>query len=264
MPQLTETELLQRCRDFELDREADAAERVEELGEGLRAVLNPTIPLVWDANYLLLEEPGPRAEEVAARADETLGELGMTHRTVKTRRPGLADELEPGFLAQGWAVDRTVNMVLRREPDRPATGEVEQVRREVAQPLRLALMEEHPWTTPAAAPQLIELDRRIAEVRSDRSFAAFEGGRVASACRLYQGDGVGQVEHVETLPEFRNRGLARAVIQAAIEASRADGDELIFITADATDWPRQLYGRIGFDDVGVSLAMRRRPAQPAP
>ncbi len=263
MPQLTETELLQRCRDFELEREIDAAERVEDLGDGVRAVLNPTIPLVWDANYLLLEEPGPPAEQISVLADEVLGELGMTHRTVKTRRPALADELEADFVGLDWDVDRTVNMVLRREPDRPPSAQAEQVRREVAQPLRLALMEEHPWTTPAAAPQLIELDRRIAEVRSDRSFAAFEGGRVASACRLYQGDGVGQVEHVETLPEFRNRGLARAVVAAAIEASRIDGDELIFITADATDWPQQLYRRIGFDEVGVSLALRRRPTMPA-
>jgi GNAT superfamily N-acetyltransferase len=259
MQQLTETDVLQRCRDFELRREIESAEHTEDLGEGLSTVLSPTIPLVWDANYLLLEEPGLEAAQLAARADAIFGGLGMAHRTVKTRRPALADELSDDFVELGWDPDRTVNMVLRREPDRPAGGEVEQVRREVTQPLRRTLMQEYPWTTPDAAPQLIELDRRMAEVVGDRSFAAFVDGRVASACRLYQAGGVGQVEHVETLPEYRNRGLARAVVTAAIEAAQADGDELIFLTADAGDWPRRLYARIGFDEVGVSVAFRRRP-----
>jgi ribosomal protein S18 acetylase RimI-like enzyme len=251
--------LLQRCRDFELGREAAAAQRVEDIGDGITAVLSPDIPLVWDANYLLVEEPGASAAQIAAHAEVALGGLGMKHRNVRTRDPALADQLQADFQALGWDLDRTMNMVLRRDPDRPGSVDVEQVAPQVVEELRLALMEGHPWTTPEAAPQILELDRRVAEVCGDRSFAVRQNGKVASCCRLYQLNGVGQVEHVETLPELRNRGLARAVVLAATQTSRDDGDQLTFITADATDWPQELYRRLGFDAVGVSLAFRRKP-----
>ena len=259
MAQTTDVELLQRCHDFELELSLAAAERVEDSGDGTTAVLSPGTPLVWDANFLLVEDRGLAAAEIAARADEVLGGLGMRHRFVVTRQPALADELEAEFEKLGWDLDRTLVMALRREADRPRSVEVEQVTAEVAEPLRLALMADHPWTTPEVAPQLIEFDRRMASVFRDRWFAARRDGEPASACRLYQHDGVGQVEDVETLSHARNQGLARAVVLAAAQISRDDGDELTFITADATDWPLQLYERLGFDPVGVTLGFRLKP-----
>jgi len=258
MAQTTDVALLQRCHDFELELSLAVAERVEDLGDGITAVLSPGIPLVWDANFLLVEEGLPAAE-IAVRADDVLGGLGMKHRFVVTRQPALADELEGEFEQLGWDVDRTLVMGLRREADRPGSVEVEQVTAEVAEPLRLALMQAHPWTTAEAAPQLLEFDRRLGRVFRDRWFAARHDGEPASACRLYQHDGVGQVEDVETLPDARNQGLARAVVLAAAQISREDGDELTFITADATDWPLQLYERLGFDPVGITLGFRIKP-----
>jgi len=259
MAQTTDVELLQRCHHFELELSLAVAERVEDLGEGTTAVLSPGIPLVWDANYLLVEEQGMAAAEIAARADEVLGGLGMKHRYVVTRQPTLADELEPEFEQLGWDVDRTLVMALRHEADRPGSVEVEQVALEAAEPLRLALREDHPWTTREANPQLLEYDRRMANVYQDRWFVARHDGEVASGCRLYQHDGIGQVEDVETLPHARNQGLARAVVLAAAQASREDGDEPTFITADATDWPLKLYERLGFDAVGISVGFRLKP-----
>jgi GNAT superfamily N-acetyltransferase len=259
MAQTTDVELLQRCHDFELELGLAAAERVEDLGDGITAVLSPGIPLVWDANYLLVEKGGRAAAQIAERADELLGGLGMKHRCVVTRQPALADELEPEFEQLGWDVDRTLVMALRREADRPGSVEVEQVAPKVAEPLRIALRQDHPWTTPEVNPQLLEYDRRLADVYRDRWFAVRLDGDVASACRLYQHNGIGQVEDVVTLPHARNRGLARAVVLAAIDASRTDGDELIFITADATDWPLQLYERLGFDAIGISLGFQIKP-----
>lgn len=259
MAQTTDVELLQRCHDFELELGLAAAERVEDLGEGIAAVLCPGIPLVWDANYLLVEQEGVEAAEIAAGADQVLGGLGMKHRYVVTRQPALADELEPQFEQLGWDVDRTLVMALRREADRPGSVEVEQVALEDAEPLALALREDHPWTTPEVNPQLLEYDRRMARVYRDRWFVARHDGEPASGCRLYQHDGIGQVEDVATLPHARNQGLARAVVLAAAQVSRGDGDELTFITADATDWPLQLYERLGFDAVGISLGFRLKP-----
>ena len=65
-------------------------------------------------------------------------------------------------------------------------------------------------------------------------------------------DGIGQVEDVGTLPAARERGLGRAVTLAAARASAADGNELTYLGALADDWPRLMYAKLGFDEVGES------------
>jgi hypothetical protein len=39
------------------------------------------------------------------------------------------------------------------------------------------------------------------------------------------------------------------VLRAAAEA-RSSGADLVFLVADADDWPKELYGRLGFDTIG--------------
>jgi ribosomal protein S18 acetylase RimI-like enzyme len=67
---------------------------------------------------------------------------------------------------------------------------------------------------------------------------------------LYLRGGDAQVEDVGTLPEHRGRGYASAVVLAAVEEARRAGAELIFLFADAEDWPKELYRRLGFDELG--------------
>ena len=74
-----------------------------------------------------------------------------------------------------------------------------------------------------------------------------------------KGRALGQVEDVATLREARQRGLARAVVSAAIAASREAGHEHTFIAADADDWPQLLYTRLGFEPVGRLAWFRKKP-----
>lgn len=55
--------------------------------------------------------------------------------------------------------------------------------------------------------------------------------------------------------------MARAAIDAAIEASRAAGHELTFVIADTDDWPRHLYEKLGFEPVGEISAFRLNPSR---
>jgi ribosomal protein S18 acetylase RimI-like enzyme len=73
---------------------------------------------------------------------------------------------------------------------------------------------------------------------------------VVSYSDLYQDGADAQIEDVGTLPERRDRGYASAVVLAAIEAARRDGAEFVCLVADAKDWPKELYRRLGFDTVG--------------
>ncbi|HUI37242.1 MAG TPA: GNAT family N-acetyltransferase, partial [Gaiellaceae bacterium] len=92
--------------------------------------------------------------------------------------------------------------------------------------------------------------RVIGERVRARFFGAVVDGEVVSYSDLYQDGADAQIEDVGTLPERRDRGYASAVVLAAIEAARRDGAEFVCLVADANDWPKELYRRLGFDTVG--------------
>ena len=52
------------------------------------------------------------------------------------------------------------------------------------------------------------------------------------------------------LEKYRGRGLGKAVTARAAAESVAAGHDLTFLVADADDWPKELYRRLGFRDTG--------------
>lgn len=100
------------------------------------------------------------------------------------------------------------------------------------------------------------MDRRFAAAAGDRWFLA-PSRDPASACCLLAGDGIGQVESVATLPAARGRGLAQAAILAAVAASQEAGHRATFLGADADDWPRLMYEKLGFETCGTMHVLRR-------
>ena len=83
-----------------------------------------------------------------------------------------------------------------------------------------------------------------------RFFGVLVDGEVVSYADLYVDGADAQVEDVGTLPEHRGKGYATAVILEAIEQARASGADFVFLVADAEDWPKELYGKLGFDELG--------------
>ena len=241
------------------------AERIDHHEWG-RVFLSPAIPLVWDANWVLIERAGMAVDEIVEIADQAIGSAGMHHRTVVPLDPAEGSRLAPEFEARGWEVDTGVYMVLRGVPDRDSAVEVAERRQEEIGQLRrrliredLALLGLDPGTT---TDQLLEWSRRMGASDGDRWFVAPAGDDPVSACRLLSRDGIGQVEDVGTLQEARGQGLARAVTLAAIRASLAAGNDLTYLAALADDWPRLFYARLGFAEVGNLNAFRRRPRSP--
>jgi ribosomal protein S18 acetylase RimI-like enzyme len=65
------------------------------------------------------------------------------------------------------------------------------------------------------------------------------------------------VEVVELdLAERIGRGLASALVLQAIERAHTHGAELVFLLADAGDWPQHLYRRLGFTEIGRTTSYR--------
>ncbi|HEX5609264.1 MAG TPA: hypothetical protein VFX45_04130 [Solirubrobacterales bacterium] len=231
-----------------------------------RAFLTPSLPMVWDASWVLIERSGMGVAEILAAADAALS--GFEHRTVVCRGEADGQRVAEEFATlPGWKVERVIYMVWKGWPE--GEGGRQRVTEDVAE-LPLAELEAlrrqiHLSELPArpdpeaVSTQLLALDRRYGTVAGDRWFAA-PGAEPASACRLLsRGRGLSQVEEVATLAAARERGLARATVEAAILAAGVDGAETIFLTADAEDWPQVFYARLGFSPIGGYTVFSRKP-----
>ena len=107
--------------------------------------------------------------------------------------------------------------------------------------------------------QLAESDRRFAAAGNARHFAVHVDGTPISSTDLYSDGRVAQIEDVGTLPDHRGAGHASAVVMKALEEARAMGHEFIFLVADARDWPKEMYRRLGFDGVGEKYSFLLHP-----
>jgi ribosomal protein S18 acetylase RimI-like enzyme len=232
------------ARAYDLLARGDmAGSRVEETPFG-RAVFTDELPRRLDGNYLWVERDA-EPEELVAEAER------LERRLIFVPDPEIGDRLAPWFEREGWRVDRHVVMAQLREPEREADlSVVQELREEDLRPARRQVLSGQPWATEEVLQQIFAAKRVIGERVRTRFFAAVVDGGVVSYSDLYQDGADAQVEDVGTLPEHRDRGYASAVVLAAIAAARRDGAEFVCLVADAIDWPKELYRRLGFDTVG--------------
>ncbi len=253
---------LERCLDF-ICGIADRAAQVKEPSRYGVAHLYPDLPSVWSRNYLFANEnlADATAEALAAETDRILGPLGLRHRKVELIHAEAGDRLEPGFRELGWDSECGVIMVARRDPDRDVDLSIAD---EVGLDELAAAWSEGWRAEPRVhnedvVRQLVDNRRVMSEAVQARFFATRVDGRIASYCELYFDDRTGQIEDVVTLEPFRNRGLARATVSRALEESRAAGHDLTFLIADRDDWPKKLYEKLGFDEIGRIWEFIRPP-----
>ena len=235
------------------DREA---RRIEPFRWGV-AIFDDRYPKRHDSNFLRVTRSlaGVTPTELAAEADRLHAAAGQEYRQVRLRDESDGARLAAGFGELGWRVERLLVMPRRRPPDRPVdTTDVE----EVGWPAIRWFVEEtirrEPWAASEDLVRMLADHRRTLETGAGaRRFVARVGRRIASACDLYSDGRTAQIEYVDTLEEFRNRGLARAVVTRATEEASAAGHDLVFIVALADDWPKELYAKLGFDPIGSTF-----------
>jgi GNAT superfamily N-acetyltransferase len=116
--------------------------------------------------------------------------------------------------------------------------------------------------------RLVTTQSRLRETTPCRCFGAAEpGGELASMCALFldadvRGRRVATVEEVGTLAAHRRRGLARAVVNAAVLHAVGWGADLIVVPADADDWPQLMYAALGFAPAGRQVTLTWRARRP--
>jgi ribosomal protein S18 acetylase RimI-like enzyme len=211
------------------------------------AVFDERVPLRYDSNYLLVDElpEAVSAGDLAAEASR------LDRRAVMIRDQRTGERLAPGFESLGWRVDRGLVMAHRRRPGRTAdTGLVQEVDQAALRPARRRQLAGEPWATPAVVEQLLDAKLTVARALTARFFAVLVGGEVAGYVDLYHDGRTAQIEDLATLEEHRGRGYASALVLHALQEARRAGCDLVFLVADADDWPKLLYGRLGFDELG--------------
>jgi GNAT superfamily N-acetyltransferase len=236
----------------------------------------------WDLNFLYVERPATDVETLVAEADAALSGLG--HRMLVIDEPPAPERLAAELSRRGWTVERHVAMAYGSGTRLPAAtttprpvdvSEPPYGTRSAAPPPRDGL----PHAAEVPPPQLIVprrvggrefgfdeatiaavevADAAVGGAAAERGFVSRAAdGTIAAWARLYT-DGVpGQIEDVQTLIAHRRRGHGEAVVRAAMAASRAAGHDLTFLWADAEDFPRRMYQRLGFVVVGRRWRIRR-------
>jgi ribosomal protein S18 acetylase RimI-like enzyme len=199
---------------------------------------------------------GVTAAELVAELDALQGDV--PDRVAFLEDDPLGAALAPELQDRGFACEPHLYMALRRPRDRaPAPGLAREATPAEHAALEAAVTRQYPHGSDPAVVADLSGARAALRDAVERSLLVIgpAGGTPAAHASLLCGDGVAQLEDVATLTAARGRGLARAVCSLALES--AAGAELTFLVADAEDWPRELYAKLGFDPVGRSWAVTR-------
>lgn len=256
---------LDRALAFEEALRVRCAERIVPFRFG-RAYFNDSHPRVYYLNGLVVDgTKDVDAGELAAEAELLHTDAGQAHRRCSVPADAVGARLEPFFRRIGWKVEREVVMAYRGGGERSAdTSQVEEASRDDLLPLREELSRGEQWAeSDEVVAEVLDANRLWEQAGNARYFTVRVDGAPVAAADLYSDGRIAQVEAVATLPAHRNRGHASAVVLRAVEEAQSAGHDLVFLTADDEDWPKELYARLGFEQVGATWGFLRTPARVA-
>lgn len=207
------------------------------------AYYNDELPLVWDVNFVRVDHP---AVDLVGAVEEL--QAGQGHRKVLIEDPALVEAHSPELIGRGYA--RRDLVALAREPGGRLDPGVHELPYDDVKAFRFEVHIEQ-LTPPRAdvADQVGRVHDRTHARTGERWFVIEADGERAGHLILYSDDGLAQIEDVAVLERFRGRGLARRLIEHALQVVADDGRDTVFITAETNDWPSGFYRRLGFEHV---------------
>jgi GNAT superfamily N-acetyltransferase len=263
-------------RAFAFERAMHAAVGRTITGAWGQAFLSPDLDRCYDRNVLWAagDADGLSAAELDGHADRLLGGHDLPHRRLLLEPPAEA-RLHDGLVGRGYDASRHVFQLHAGRAATPdavpgvAVVEVSIDAVLAANDRYLQTDRDTPYGRDARTRRhLLEHHRTYGPTGAqERRFAVCDGDDVVAWARLWTRGAEAQVEDVICLADHRGRGYGRATVAAATRAALAQDPELLFIVADADDWPRTLYERLGFvptGALGVYLRFARFPQTSGP
>jgi ribosomal protein S18 acetylase RimI-like enzyme len=214
------------------------------------AYFQDEFPRRYDSNFVWVDAPlsGVTAEALAAGIDRAQEGLAYRHMYVADADEG--SRLLSGLVGLGYRGERLLTMVQAREPDRRNHDLAEEIDADMLGPFLVRVNQEADGGAHAAQAEMLAAFRLVLSERAaTRFFVVRKDGEIVAIAELYVLGDVAQVEAVYTLEAYRGRGFGRAVVLAASNAARDSGADLVFLDADDEDWPKELYTKLGFDEL---------------
>jgi len=229
-------------------------------------VRNRDAPDIYDANHVTNIRVGSLAEVDALFARVEQEYAGYRHRRFDTdhrTHPVVVARLR----LEGYERCEGLVMLLEGEPvGRPKDHDIRAVTTDddwasFAELKTKDWMEARQKQGRPAEPEVAQ-----AMVRVDRGkcppvqyFLAYIDGTAAAYFNSWAGiEGLGQVEDLFTLPEYRNRGVATALIHRCVADCRSRGAKRVIIVADPSDTPKRIYAAMGFHPIAVNAHYWKR------
>ena len=206
------------------------------------AYYNDELPLIWDVNFVRVDRA---AVDVVAAVEELQADQG--HYKVLIEDPSVLEAHASELVGRGFT--RRDLVALAREPGGRLDPDVREVPYGRVKPFRFEVhMEQLNPPREDVADQVGRVHDRTHKLTGERWLVIHVGDEPAGHLIVYPGDRLAQIEDVGVLKRFRGRGLARRLIEHALELVAADNDT-VFITAETHDWPHEFYRRLGFEHV---------------
>jgi GNAT superfamily N-acetyltransferase len=228
--------------------------------DGATFVVNLSHPSIYDANFMydVAASSDVEIDDLLARARGEYADCSMlTFRFAPWDPPALESRL--GLI--GIEQNRSLMMLLEGElQGRAAAFDLRPVEDDDAwrhvPDLKRADWAEHPELSKDHSDRWEIPDGLAATARLKcppvRYTMAYVDGRPVGMFNSWVGvDGMGQVEDLFVLPEYRHRGIATALIHHAVAQARAAGAGPIVICANLADTPKTIYTAMGWRPLAV-------------
>ena len=238
-----------------------------------QAFLDPALGRCHERNFLtaVADADTLDAATLDAAADRLLGGEALLHRRITVEGDAADTALRDDLVARGYDASTHVFLAFAEDaaPPAPVPGvTVVEVDAGAVADANAHYLLTDPETEYGRDDQtraeLVEHHRTYAAAgpATERVFVVQDGDAVVAWARLWTAGAVAQVEDVVCLAEHRGHGYGRAVVTEATRAALAGGHELTFIVADEADWPKELYGRLGYEPIGhLGVYLRLVPAR---
>ncbi len=227
-----------------------------------RLLVDRDHPAIYDVNCLRDVRGTPSLAELDAAFDEAL-EAGCRHRRAAARDPRTVRWLDQLLLPRTYTRQVCLAMAhLGPTPAKPVPRGTELVLVDPDDEMLVRAVEyaqdrvrrEEAWYSADVSRQMDELAlRQVREGGANLVAAVSKDGEVYGSLLLLRTGDVGFIADVGTAPGHRRRGIASALVAAAVALSRGWGSDVVGLTARRDDRPRRLYERLGFVAVGESV-----------
>jgi GNAT superfamily N-acetyltransferase len=225
------------------------ADALVEIPEGWVA-RTPSLRWVYYLNHVRVNVPIETSEAVSL-LEQHMGDMPYRHLVIGDEPTG--ERVTAALRPAGWEIGRDVHMAFTGEVDLGLdTSAVTEIPEEDAVGLmtRWVSEDEDCRGKPEMIREIVEAVRLAWRARNARRYAVRNpDGTVAAMTMLFSDGSVAQVEDVYVTPEARGHRLGRTLVTHAVRQAVESRHDVVWLVANAEDWPKELYVKIGFEPV---------------